>query len=185
MNTFITSDTHFCHNKDFLYTPRGYSSIEEHNEGIIQNWNSVVNKEDYVYHLGDIILTDIDAGIECVKRLNGHIFLYRGNHDTDNKIARLCKECKNIDFTEEFPVYASMLQVGKKHFYLSHYPTMTANIDDDKKPWHRVYNLCGHTHTQDKWLHWQFGIYHVELDAHNCYPVAIEDIVADIQGKNS
>ena len=24
---YLTSDTHFCHNKDFLYEPRGFQSI--------------------------------------------------------------------------------------------------------------------------------------------------------------
>ena len=34
---YLTSDTHFCHNKDFLYEPRGFQSIEEHDEAIVKN----------------------------------------------------------------------------------------------------------------------------------------------------
>ena len=33
-NVWITSDTHFCHSKPFLYEPRGFSSVEEMNEEI-------------------------------------------------------------------------------------------------------------------------------------------------------
>ena len=38
-NIWFTSDLHFCHDKEFLYKPRGFNSIEEHDTAIIQNWN--------------------------------------------------------------------------------------------------------------------------------------------------
>ena len=47
--TFFTSDLHFGHNKDFLYKPRGFDNIEEHDDTVIENWNSVVSKDDTVY----------------------------------------------------------------------------------------------------------------------------------------
>ena len=40
---WFTSDPHFGHQKEFLWGPRGFNSSLEHDEAIIQNWNSVVD----------------------------------------------------------------------------------------------------------------------------------------------
>ena len=56
---FITSDLHFGHDKAFLYAPRGFSTITEHDATVISNWNSVIAPEDIVYVLGDVCLNDI------------------------------------------------------------------------------------------------------------------------------
>ena len=64
--TFVTSDTHFGHDREFLYGPRGFTSIQEHDEEVIRRWNSVVNPEDEVFHLGDVMLNDNAHGISCL-----------------------------------------------------------------------------------------------------------------------
>ena len=67
---------------------------------------------------------------------------------------------------------------------MSHYPTITSNHDYNKPLNKRLINLCGHTHTKDKFADWDKGIiYHVELDAHNNTPVNIEEIIKDIEIK--
>ena len=55
---YFTSDWHFCHNKPFIYESRGFKSIEEMNEIIIENHNRVVKEEDIIYCLGDCMLND-------------------------------------------------------------------------------------------------------------------------------
>ena len=80
---FLTSDLHFGHDRGFLYEPRGFDNIGDHDETVIQNWNSVVSEDDDVYILGDLMLNDNAHGIECIKRLNGHLHIIYGNHDTD------------------------------------------------------------------------------------------------------
>lgn len=50
---FYTSDTHFCHDRILQMQPRPFTSIVEHDEHIIERWNSVVREQDIVYHLGD------------------------------------------------------------------------------------------------------------------------------------
>ena len=59
---WFTSDTHFGHDKEFLYGPRGFASIGQHDWEIIRNWNSVVGPDDEVYHLGDMMLIDNEKG---------------------------------------------------------------------------------------------------------------------------
>ena len=45
-NIYVTSDTHFNHKNIIEYCNRPYSSVEEMNKAIIDNWNSVVKDED-------------------------------------------------------------------------------------------------------------------------------------------
>lgn len=183
MEIWLSSDTHFGHDKEFLYKPRGFSSIKEMNETIISNWNSIVKPEDITYLLGDIMLGDNEIGIECVKQLNGRIFLIWGNHCTDIR--------KNLLFNDERTryklcggLYAHMFKYKKLNFYVSHYPTLTANFDEDKHFSTNVIACAGHTHSKNKFLDENNPfLYNVCMDAHNCYPVHIDEIISDCRNK--
>lgn len=149
------------------------------NEKIIENWNSLIQLEDDVYILGDIVLSDTDTGLAALKQLKGKIHIIRGNHDNETRI-KLYKECWNVVEVCD----AKYLKVGKQSFFLSHYPCLTSNFDVDKPLNRRIINCCGHVHTPDKWLDFDKGlIYHVEMDAHNCTPVLLEDIINEITEK--
>ena len=52
MAIFLTSDLHFNHDREFVWKVRGFTSVQEMNETIVKNWNSVVNPDDDVYVLG-------------------------------------------------------------------------------------------------------------------------------------
>lgn len=170
---YFTSDLHFGHNKDFLYEPRGFNSIEEHDKTIIENWNKIITPNDEVYILGDLMLNNNEHGIECLNKLNGHIHVILGNHDSGTRALIYEWDCPNIDEI----VFATMLKIGKTYFYLSHYPTCVGNFDDYKKMW----CLCGHSHTKDKFIDMDKKCYHVELDAHDNCPIDINTIIQDIQ----
>lgn len=176
---WFISDTHFCHNKDFLYTPRGFTNIADHDITLMHNWNSVVAPDDIVYHLGDVILSNTEKGIEILKRLNGQIHIIRGNHDTEAKI-NLYKDCPNVVEV----VDAKYLTIGKKyHFYLSHYPTITSNFDDGKNIHKAIINIFGHTHQIEKFYNNNPFMYCVCADAHHNAPVEFSTIVQDIKAQ--
>lgn len=176
---FVTSDLHFCHNRPFLYEPRGFHSVYEMNVAIVNNWNSVVSPEDDVYVLGDLMLNDNEEGARLLSILHGHLHIILGNHDTDARI-ELYKQCPNVVEVCD----AKRLKYNGYHFFLSHYPALTDNHDWDKPLAARCVSLCGHTHTQDRFYDWDKGcIYHCELDAHNNYPVPLDNIIADLQEK--
>ena len=177
-DVFFSSDTHFCHNQPFLYEPRDFQSVEEMNEAIIERWNKVVKPDDVVYHLGDIMLNDDIKGIECLRRLNGQIFLIYGNHDTDRRKNFIAEECP---YKMIGGWYAIPIKYGKFSFFLSHYPTITSNFDDKYFSQH-VINLHGHTHQKTNFLNPANPfMYHVGLDSHNCTPIHIDDIIKDIR----
>lgn len=183
MAIWIVSDWHFCHNKEFLYKPRGFGSIEEMNKEIIRRHNALVAPDDTVYCLGDCGLGGTDSLDEVksyIEALNGRIIVTTGNHDTARRID-MYETCKNV---QEVYMHATTLRYRKYTFYLSHYPALTGNMDGDKPLKARVINLCGHSHCPDRWTDWDKGlIYHCELEAHNCEPVLLDDIIKEIKGK--
>lgn len=56
---YFTSDTHFNHDREFIWGPRGFKNINESNKTIIDNWNNTVGPNDDVYMLGDFSLAKI------------------------------------------------------------------------------------------------------------------------------
>ena len=180
MEIWFSSDTHFGHNKEFLYGPRGFTNIKDMNEAIIENWNSVVKPEDITYLLGDVMLGDNEVGIECLRQLNGQIFVIWGNHCTETRRNMLFMDGR----TRHKMMggwYAFIIKHGKQSLYLSHYPTLTANYDDKHFSQH-VINLHGHTHPRTNWLDPRNPfMYHVGVDSHNCTPVHIDEIITDIR----
>lgn len=169
MSIYLTSDWHFCHDRDFIYKPRGFASVQEMNEAIVKRFNEVVREDDICYVLGDLMLNDDAEGMRLLAQLNGRLRIIRGNHDTSARLG-LYLTLPNVESIEN----AAYLQHGKYNFYLSHYPTLTTNFEDDKKLWQRVLNLHGHTHSP---VPLQEMRYNVAVDAHNCYPVNIEEII--------
>jgi len=179
MSIYFTSDLHLGHDKPFLYEPRGFNSIKEHDESIANNWNSIVSNEDTVYILGDLILNDNDNGIRLIKKLKGKKIIILGNHDTSKRI-----ELYQNELGMEGIKYSDIIKYDKYHFYISHYPTLVGNNGTSVQLKSRLINLCGHTHTKDPFNDWDKGlIYHVELDAHNNYPILIDDIISECKEK--
>lgn len=173
--------THFGHNKDFLWSPRGYNSSEEHDADIIKKWNNKVEKTDDVFILGDLMLGDNEQGMKKIEQLNGHLHIILGNHDSQTRI-ELYKQLPNVVEVK----YAKVIKVSKQHYYLSHYPTICSNYND--KPYHNhMINLYGHTHQQTNFFEMCGAenpfMYHVGVDSHDCYPVSIEKIDKDIHKK--
>lgn len=173
---FLTSDTHFGHDKMFLYESRGFTNIQEHDAQIIKNWNEVVSYYDDVYHLGDVMLGDNEYGLKCLKQLNGKIHIICGNHCTDARRA-LYENCYNVVEV----VDAKRLKYNRYHFILCHYPIFTSNFD---RPWFKTeIALYGHTHQTSNFSDFAPRAYHVGVDSHDYYPVAIDQVVEDIRAQ--
>lgn len=182
MAVYFTSDLHIGHKKEFVYLARGFESIEEHDEAILANWNATVSEKDEVYLLGDVMLNDKEYGLEILRKLNGHIHIIRGNHDTDEKIKKYA-ECDNVVEV----VAAAYLRAGKNTLYLSHYPTLVSNRKQIQVNNIRA-NIYGHTHQKtnffDDGVHGEHPyMYHVGVDSHNLRPVLLEEVIEEIRAK--
>lgn len=175
---WLCSDLHLGHDKDFIWGPRGFNSIEEQDNTIIKNWNELVSWDDEVWLLGDCMLGDNEAGVRKLNQLAGNIRIIAGNHETPTRIQMYA----NIRPTILTMGLAYILKYQGYSFYLSHYPTICTNEDSDKPLKRQVINLCGHSHTSDKFHDMDKGlIYHCELDAHNNKPILLDNIIEDIK----
>jgi calcineurin-like phosphoesterase family protein len=59
----FVSDTHFGHYNIIRHCNRPWT-VEEHDEKLIEAWNSAVGKKDIVYHLGDFAMFKAITGGE-------------------------------------------------------------------------------------------------------------------------
>lgn len=87
MTLWYITDTHFQHSNILTFKKPdgslirpGFSSIEEHDEHIIEEWNKVVKPSDHIYHLGDVTFNQ-KAFHAIMPRLRGVKRLLLGNHD--------------------------------------------------------------------------------------------------------
>ena len=178
---FLTSDLHFNHDREFIWKARGFNSVEEMNETIVSNFNAVVKPDDDVYILGDLCLGGAGVGTLAankvlIERLNGKLHIIRGNHDSDFRVA-MYETCANV----VAPVlWADAIKYKGYHFYLSHFPTLTGNLEKESLK-QCTCNLFGHTHQGDNFYMDMPFMYHVGVDSHNCYPVNLDDIIEEMK----
>jgi len=176
-NIYVTSDLHLNHDKEFLYKPRGFDSIEDMNMAIVNNWNSVVSENDIVYVLGDLMLGGNEGtkkGIELLKLLNGEMRVILGNHDTDNRT----EAYKTVDKITSIK-FADRIKYNGYSFFLTHFPCITSNLEKETLKQCTI-NLFGHTHqTTNFYMEYPF-MYHVGMDSHNCTPVSMDQIITDL-----
>lgn len=169
--------TFVSHDRAFIYEPRGFKNIYDMNEAIVKRWNEIIFPDDDVYCLGDIMLNDNETGLKLLKQLKGNIHIVLGNHDTDVRKA-LYETCWNVVEVE----LALRLKYNGYHFFLTHYPCFTGNLDKEslKKC---TCNLYGHTHQHTNFYQDIPFMYHVGVDSHNCTPVNIDEIITDMNNK--
>jgi calcineurin-like phosphoesterase family protein len=121
------ADLHLSHQN--MATRRGFSTVEEHDEHIIAKWNSVVNKRDVTYILGDVTM-EKSSPYPLLDRLNGIKHIVLGNHDRRQDTKKL------FDYAESV---GGMLQY--KGIFLTHCP-----IHSDELNYGIVKNIHGHIH---------------------------------------
>ena len=141
---FFTSDTHWFHTNIIKYCNRPYETVEEMNDALVANWNSVVGPDDHIYHLGDFCFGNVDKWNWCLEgypysdRLNGHIHLILGNHD-HKRVFREGTFYGRFDSID----YQKILFIDGWTVYLNHFPFACFSNDYD----HKVIQLFGHIHS--------------------------------------
>lgn len=174
---YLSSDLHIGHDKEFLYKPRGFDTVQEMNEFIVQKQNEIVSDDDDYYILGDVTLGKLDEALPYLRRLRGHIHVIRGNHDSNARMA-CYKELGWETADALFMPYKKKIML-----FLSHFPMNTESheVRPGCPPYfYRVINLHGHTHQTGKFDQGDFN-YHVGCDSSGCTPLLLDDIVREVK----
>lgn len=137
MKTFFASDFHFGHTNILYYDKplRNFKNIWEHDEAIINNYNSLVSDEDDFYFLGDFSMKLSTKYIEnYFKALKGNKYFLKGNHDKKNTI-------RLYERYGEFLGELVRIIVNDQPIVLCHYKLATWQ-NQAQGAWH----LFGHSH---------------------------------------
>lgn len=146
MNIFLTSDTHFSHRgivkflrADGVTKERPWDTIEEMDEALVKNWNSVVGPKDKVYHLGDCVINR--SALPILGRLNGEKQLIKGNHDVFrvDEYAQYFKDIRGTHTLDDF--------------ILSHIPVHPTYVMERWKG-----NIHGHLHSERVMMEQEFWL---------------------------
>jgi calcineurin-like phosphoesterase family protein len=142
--TFVISDTHFNHAgilefKDYIGKPvRGFDSVEQMNQCMLDNWNDTVGPKDTVIHCGDVLfgLDKVDWLEANFAKLPGKKRLVLGNHDNPKHLAPFFKDIQ------------MWIDMSDKGFLFSHTPQHPSTLAESHRfGTGKVLNVHGHIHT--------------------------------------
>ena len=151
---YYIADLHFFHGAlNDKMDRRGFASVEEMNEYMIEKWNKKVRKNDDVVIIGDLSWGNVQETNALLQRLKGKLYLVCWNQDRF-----VINKEMNPDRFKWIKHYAE-LSDNRRKVVLCHYPIMCYNgqyrVDEKGEP--KTYMLYGHVHdTQDERLIEQF-----------------------------
>lgn len=166
----FTSDLHLGHKNILKLCNRPFSSIEEMDAVLIENWNRKVHKNDQVYILGDLMYRNEKLPEEYLRQLNGKKHLITGNHDR--------AWVKTCDLTQYFESVDRLgyISDGKRQMTLCHFPMMSW----PHMP--RSYMVFGHIHANTDADYWPFiaqneKMLNAGVDINGYVPVTFDEMV--------
>jgi calcineurin-like phosphoesterase family protein len=167
MTVYFTSDQHYHHVRIIDYSKRPFKDVEAMNEGLIDNYNSVVKDGDLVYHLGDFGFGRGNEVENVLRRLKGQKYLIFGNHDKDLRSKK--------ELLDRYFIWArdyAEIEVEKQKIILCHYSFRVWRGS------HRgAWNLYGHSHgslyDDPNMLSLDVGV-----DPQNYFPISFEQVKA-------
>jgi len=144
---FVTSDTHFGHNKEFIYKDRGYNNVEEMNDSMINIINNTVGTDGILLHLGDFCLnTTTEQYNNLVRSIKVKaIWMLWGNHNSPIQqfygVNSQQINGYNGNIMIRYLQYYYTFGCDSKQFVCFHYPIVAWNGQNGGSM-----HLCGHSH---------------------------------------
>lgn len=187
-NTWFTADTHFGHDRLIELDRTRFGSIREHDDFLVDRWNSVVAPGDVVYHLGDVAWR-MPALDEHVRRLNGRKVLIAGNHDlcwTNRSTARNVRRARRMVGRYVAAGFDEVISSGRMVAVMAGHPVMLSHLpaDGDHAGMDRYADrrpaadglpvVCGHVHGEWRTFGRQVN---VGVDVWGFAPVHVDDVV--------
>ena len=186
--TWYTSDQHFFHANIIPLCGRPFTTIEEHNDALVELWNGVVGERDTVWVVGDVALSP--KGLGPVAQLKGHKVLVAGNHDSCwEKHKRWRGQVQRyLDAGFERVITSGVVNMhqlpGGITVRISHLPYRGDSHDEDRYADRRPVDdglplICGHVHTAWKT---RGKMLNVGVDQWHFQPVPQELVEVEVQG---
>ena len=160
----FTSDHHFDHKNIIKLCNRPFETIEQMQRAMIERWNSQVQDDDTVFHLGDFCLGGINSFNEWSGQLRGNIRFITGNHD--KKWLKLWEETSDRIKILESIHYEKFQGID---VVMSHYP-----LAEWEGFYRGVWHLHGHCHGNIKER--IFRRMDVGVDCFNFNLVSLQDL---------
>lgn len=172
-NIFFTADTHWGHANIIKYCNRPFMTKMDHDEALIERWNSVVQPNDHVYHLGDVGFGSPQYLHKILQKLRGKIYLIKGNHDGP---ALREPACQRFQFIKDVHFLTTQHKGKKYQIFLSHYAHRTWNHSN-----HGAFHLFGHSHSNLP----SYGLsFDVGVDCWNFTPISLDDVIEKMNSLN-
>lgn len=165
-NLFITSDEHYGHLNIIDMCRRPYANVEEMNNALIDNHNSLVTEDDLTIHLGDFIWKGV-AFDDIVYQLKGYHIFVKGNHDKAYPTQKHAKE--NYFKYEILENQIFEFEYLKQRFVACHYPLLEWNGS-----FRNSVHFYGHTH---RVANFEKNSYHVGVDTNSWKPVNLKNFI--------
>lgn len=140
--THFSSDLHLGHKNILKYDNRPFSTIGEHDEVLVDNWNEVVDGEDDIYFLGDFCFGRPEYAEKILQLLKGNKFFIWGNHDKHM-----------VPLYKKYGTYLGMSAIVKidgQEITLNHFAQRVWN-----RSHHGAWHFYGHSH--DNLEHEEWG----------------------------
>jgi len=179
---FVTADTHFGHVNisgpalsSWSKGYRNFASVDEMDNTIIDNINSVVGEGDVLYHLGDFAMgpRDIPGMRARIKCRTIHLLL--GNHDDtldpENRKFKREAHTKHFSTIRRYREF----RYGKKLITMGHYPLGSWN--EVGRGAINLYGHCHGTYTRDCGRQMDVGMDCHGPNSERYTPMLLDDIV--------
>lgn len=169
---FLISDTHFWHDNIVTYCGRPFEDGADMTEKMIGLWNERVGADDEVYVVGDFILGDPKLTEETLMRLNGHIVLVRGNHDTKAKLDVYARHPDKIEVRDMAYIPYKGVWFVLCHFPLTN-PEFLAMVQQNNS---EVVVVHGHVHNKMPFYTKEYHSFNVSADVVDFRPVPLHHL---------
>ena len=193
---YFTADTHFGHSNIIKFENQPFrnqfKNIGEHDEFLINAWNSVVKYEDEIYILGDMFFGNIKNATWVIHQLRGRKYFIRGNHDKTTLQLQNKHNCFEwVKDMYELKVPDEEAPKKVQSITLCHYAMIVWN-----KSHHGAWQLFGHSHggltgireghhNENKWTNMlspnQFDVGYDVFQR----PISYEEVKAVIKNRNA
>lgn len=182
-NVFFTSDQHFSHANIIKYDKRPFETVEEMDEELIKNWNSVVSKKDIVIYAGDLSFDyDLSRVETLVDKLNGNIHAITGNHDRYDNLLKLNRFVTVSDYLEVSIKDDDLIREWQE-IMIFHYPILSWN-----KEHHGAWHLHGHCHQslcKNYTDYYKRKVIDIGCNGHNYTPLSYKEIKDIMKNKET